>query len=342
MPGLRNNGCGFSYPRCADKTCGEQSRAQSSPDEELTPDECLALYCEPIELYNIIRLRAIKSPPSLQRCLSYKIDARRRKRLRTGNVLFNYKHCQKLLRTEVTEDFSCSFCLVKCGSFKGLEYHLTSSHDLFHFEFWVSQDDQAVNVSLKSGTRKAELLTTAGDERSKRVFFYRSRFKKRCRRLESTIKKTNHIHPHIMEPGSPVKTVPVDKDVESRSPGNMGHIHAHTTESASSKDAHKGSEEDYVPNENGILVPQASIDSHPTLHSSNHSTSAVLQFGKTRVVQFGKKRKLSVDRADPQNRVLLEKREFYHSQKAHVITIMQHPAIFCVCDRACVCMLVAN
>ncbi|CAM0907819.1 unnamed protein product [Alopecurus aequalis] len=540
MPGLAlpnhdaaNNGCGFSYPRCADKTCGQQSRAQSSPDEKLTPDECLALYCQPVELYNIIRLRAIKSAPSLQRCLSYKIDARRKKRiqisvsisgrantelpahgifplhvmfaratsndsfdghspvyrfsraclltsfiesgdsdhskaiftipdlrslatsqvcnlniiliscgqrgqnlsenfsqnhmdssspqklggqcswgkipidlfssspdngvtlslgrtveltseicmspgfieptfledgscltfcsrkgsyelrasinaqeagardmdsspynsysyddvplsalpqiirLRTGNVLFNYKHCQKLLRTEVTEDFSCSFCLVQCGSFKGLEYHLTSSHDLFHFEFLVSEDYQAVNVSLKSGTRKAELLTTAGDERSKRGFFYRSRFKKRCRRLESTIEKTNHVHPHIMEPGSPVKTVPVDKDnVESRSPRNMGYIHAHTTESASSKDAHKGSEEDYVSNENGILVRQASIDSHPALHSSNHSTPAVLQFGKTRVVQFGKTRKLSVDRADPQNRVLLEKREFYHSQKA--------------------------
>jgi hypothetical protein len=41
--------------------------------------------------------------------------------------------------------------------------------------------------------------------------------------------------------------------VESRSPGNMGHVHAHTAEPGSSKDAHKGFDVDYVPNENGIF-----------------------------------------------------------------------------------------
>ena len=57
-----------------------------------------------------------------------------------------------------------------------------------------------------------------------------------------------------MEPGSPEKTVPVHKDiVESKSPGNMGHAHAHNTESGSSKDAHKGSQMDYVPNGNGTF-----------------------------------------------------------------------------------------
>ncbi|XP_071682665.1 polycomb group protein EMF2B isoform X3 [Lolium perenne] len=495
MPGLAlpnhhavNNGCAFSYPRSADQMCGQQSRAQLSPDEELTLEECLALYRKPVELYNIIQLRAIKNPPSLQRCLSYKIDAKRKRRiqisvsisgstntelpahgifplyvlfaratsndpldgnspvyrfsraclltsfsesgdsdhskatfsipdlkslatsqvsnhniiliscgqlgqhlsenfsenhmeyssrqklggqctwgkipidllcsdldncvtlslgrtvqltpqismspgfieptflvdgscltffsqkayatgsyelrasidaqeagakdmhlspyscysyddiplsslphiirLRTGNVLFNYKHCKKFLKSEVTEDFSCSFCLVQCGSFKGLEYHLTSSHELFHFEFWVSEDYQAVNVSLKIDTRRAELLTTAGDDRSKRVFFYRSRFKKRCRRLGTTIEKTKHVHPHIMEPGSPRKTVPVDK---------------------------------------GTSVVQTSIDSHPALRCNNHLTPAVPLFGKTT--------KLSIDRADPRNGLLLE-HQFFHSQKA--------------------------
>jgi hypothetical protein len=41
--------------------CGQQSRAQLSPDEELTLEECLALYRKPVELYNIIQLRAIKN-----------------------------------------------------------------------------------------------------------------------------------------------------------------------------------------------------------------------------------------------------------------------------------------
>uniref|UniRef100_A0ACD5UVY0 Uncharacterized protein n=1 Tax=Avena sativa TaxID=4498 RepID=A0ACD5UVY0_AVESA len=540
MPGLAlpnhdtaNNGRGFSYPRSADQTCGQQSRAQLSPDEELTPEDCLALYIEPIELYNIIQKRATKNPPSLQRCLSYKIDAKRKKRvqisvsisgsantelaahgifplhvlfaratsndslyghspvyrfsrvcvltsfresgdgdytkatftipnlkslttsqvcnlniiliscgkcgqnlsgnfsednmeysspqklggqcswgkipidllcssldncvtlslgrsveltskitmspgfieptflehgscltfcsrkadatgsyelqasicaqeagaediqsspyssysydnvpvsslpdivrLRTGNVLFNYKHNQKLLSSEFTEDFSCSICLVKCGSFKGLECHLISSHELFHFEFLICNDYQAVHVSLKTDTRRAELLTTAGDEgdeRIKKIFFYRSRFKKRCRRLETTIEKTKHVHPHILEPGSPGKTVPVHNDVvESRSPGNVGHVHADSTKSGSSKDAHKGSEVDYVRNKNGISVPRASIDCHPALHGSNHSLPPM-------ILEFGKSRKLSIDRADPRNRLMLQKCEFYHSQKA--------------------------
>ncbi|XP_051208544.2 polycomb group protein EMF2B-like [Lolium perenne] len=215
-------------------------------------------------------------------------------RLRTGNVLFNYKHCKKFLKSEVTEDFSCSFCLVQCGSFKGLEYHLTSSHELFHFEFWVSEDYQAVNVSLKIDTRRAELLTTAGDDRSKRVFLYRSRFKKRCRRLGTTIEKTKHVHPHIMEPGSPRKTVPVDK---------------------------------------GISVVQTSIDSHPALHCNNQLTPAVPLFGKTT--------KLSIDRADPRNRLLLE-HQFFHSLKAQVIAIMQHLAIFLYVIEHTMCMLVVN
>ncbi|CAN0916015.1 Polycomb group protein EMBRYONIC FLOWER 2 [Linum grandiflorum] len=59
-------------------------------------------------------------------------------RLRAGNVVFNYRYYNnKLQKTEVTEDFTCPFCLIKCGSFKGLRYHLPASHDLFNFEFWV-------------------------------------------------------------------------------------------------------------------------------------------------------------------------------------------------------------
>jgi hypothetical protein len=55
-----------------------------------------------------------------------------------------------------------------------------------------------------------------------------------------------------MESGSSGKTIPVDKDnVELRSPRYMGHVHAHTTESGSSKDAHKGSEVYYALKENG-------------------------------------------------------------------------------------------
>ncbi|MQL96717.1 hypothetical protein Taro_029404 [Colocasia esculenta] len=57
---------------------------------------------------------------------------------------------------EVTEDFSCPFCLAKCASYKGLRCHLTSSHDLFNFEFWVTEEYQAVNVSVKTDVWRSE------------------------------------------------------------------------------------------------------------------------------------------------------------------------------------------
>lgn len=534
MPGLAlpnhdaaNNGCGFSYTRSTEQTCGQKSRAQLSPDDELTAKESLALYCKPVELYNLIRQRAIKKPPSLQRCLRYKIDAKRKKRiqisvsisrsthtqlpahgifplhvllarsskdvpgeghspmyrfsrafvltsfresgdsdhteatftvpnmknlstsqgssvniilvscgrggqnlgencsenhteysspqklggqcfwgkisidslgssldcltlslgctveltseismspgfiepsllehgscltfcslkadatgsyklkasidvqeagardmrlspynaysyddvplsllpkilrLRTGNVLFNYKYYKNLHKSEVTEGFTCPFCLVPCGSFKGLECHLTSSHDLFHFEFWVSKEYQAVNVSLKSDAKRGELLTIAGNDPGNRVFFYRSSRFKRYKISETPTEKIKDVHPHITVPGSPGMTMPVDQDiVELRSPRNTVPAPTQMTESRSSEDAQKGSEVDYVPKENGINVPEASIDPHRLLPGRNHSEPTALQSDRAR--------KLPVDLDDP-SLVQLKKREFFHSQKA--------------------------
>ncbi|KAH9325384.1 hypothetical protein KI387_005562, partial [Taxus chinensis] len=72
-------------------------------------------------------------------------------RMRAGNVIFNYKYYNnKLRKTEVTEDFTCPFCLVRCSSFQGLRHHLTCSHDLFNFAFWVNEEFQTVDVSLKT------------------------------------------------------------------------------------------------------------------------------------------------------------------------------------------------
>ncbi|WOL07277.1 polycomb group protein EMBRYONIC FLOWER 2-like isoform X1 [Canna indica] len=93
-------------------------------------------------------------------------------RLRTGNVLFNYRYYNNMLqKTEVTEDFSCPFCLVKCASFKGLRYHLNSSHDLFNFEFWVTEEYQAVNVSVSTDIWRSEVVLDRVDPRV-HTFFY--------------------------------------------------------------------------------------------------------------------------------------------------------------------------
>ncbi|KAH7282929.1 hypothetical protein KP509_35G053800 [Ceratopteris richardii] len=45
-------------------------------------DESLSLYCKPIELYNIIRTRSSKKPIFLQRCLRYKIDEAKQRRIK--------------------------------------------------------------------------------------------------------------------------------------------------------------------------------------------------------------------------------------------------------------------
>ncbi|CAN6289466.1 unnamed protein product [Urochloa humidicola] len=204
-------------------------------------------------------------------------------RLRAGNVLFNYKYYNNTMqKTEVTEDFSCPFCLVPCGSFKGLGCHLNSSHDLFHFEFWVSEECQAVNVSLKTDAWKTELLAEGVDPRHQ-TFSYRSRFKKR-RRLETTAEKFRHVHSHIMESGS-------------------------------HEDAQAMSEDDYVQRENGLSVADASVDPSHTVHGNNLSPPTVLQFGKSR--------KLSVERSDPRNRQLLQKRQFFHSHRAQPMALEQ-------------------
>ncbi|PAN44983.1 hypothetical protein PAHAL_9G085900 [Panicum hallii] len=204
-------------------------------------------------------------------------------RLRAGNVIFNYKYYNNTMqKTEVTEDFSCPFCLVPCGSFKGLGCHLNSSHDLFHFEFWISEECQAVNVSLKADAWKTELLAEGVDPRHQ-TFSYRSRFKKR-RRLVAKSEKFRHVHSHIMEPGS-------------------------------HEDAQAMSEDDYVQRENGHSVADASVDPSHTVHGSNLSPPTVLQFGKSR--------KLSVERSDPRNRQLLQKRQFFHSHRAQPMALEQ-------------------
>ncbi|CAK9206976.1 unnamed protein product [Sphagnum jensenii] len=118
--------------------CRNVGSRDGGPIDEKAAAKSLALYCKPVELYNIIRSRFSQRPVFLQRCLNYKICALRQRRNHRGNVEFHYLYysnrCEK---TEVTEEFSCPFCLVRCFSFKGLRCHLNCTHDLFNFEYLV-------------------------------------------------------------------------------------------------------------------------------------------------------------------------------------------------------------
>ncbi|KAL4575997.1 hypothetical protein LXL04_012085 [Taraxacum kok-saghyz] len=199
-------------------------------------------------------------------------------RLRTGNVVFNYKYYNNILqRSEVTEDYSCPFCLVKCASYKGLKLHLVSSHDLFRFEFWVNEDYQVVIVSVKSDTGTSEIFGNIADPRQQSLFFCR----KPLSRKDPTL-KTNHVLPSVL-----------DSDV----PATLSNLRG---------DSEPMEIDIYSPNAKDVTGPE----SPQTLPA-------------TKLLQFAKTRKLSVERSNPRNHALLQKRKFFHSHRAQPMGLEQ-------------------
>lgn len=212
-------------------------------------------------------------------------------RLRTGNVVFNYKYYNnKLQRTEVTEDFACPFCLVKCASFKGLTCHLSASHDLFNFEFRVTEEFQAVNVSVKTDIWRSEIVADGVDPKQQTFFFCSKALRRR--KLKRRAQSSKHVHPLVSGSTLPGSINLHDKIDESAE-------HDASSARFSSATAHS----------------YAEPDCFQSLPGSNLPPSALLQFAKTR--------KLSVERSDPRNRVLLQKRQFFHSHRAQPMPMEQ-------------------
>ncbi|GAV89333.1 VEFS-Box domain-containing protein [Cephalotus follicularis] len=227
-------------------------------------------------------------------------------RLRAGNVVFNYRYYNnKLQRTEVTEDFSCPFCLLKCASFKGLRYHLPSSHDLFNFEFWVTEEYQAVNVSVKPDIWRSEIVAKGVDPKQQ-TFFYCSKQLRRKRR-RNLVQNARHVHPLVLE---------------SNWPGAVPELLGKDDGGNDLQNASIGAVERCVPSNFDVAgVSGASAHScadHECIQSvpgNNLAPPAMLQFAKTR--------KLSIERSDPRNRTLLTKRQFFHSHRAQPMALDQ-------------------
>lgn len=73
------------------------------------------------------------------------------RRLQPGQVVFHYHYYfNQLYKSEVTENYSCPFCVRRCSSLKGLRCHLNSTHDLFTFEFLATADYRLVNVFCRN------------------------------------------------------------------------------------------------------------------------------------------------------------------------------------------------
>ncbi|CAN6558390.1 unnamed protein product [Malus baccata var. baccata] len=203
-------------------------------------------------------------------------------RLRAGNVIFNYRYYNNTLqRTEVTEDFSCPFCLVRCASFKGLRHHLFSSHDLFNFEFWVTEEYQAVNVSVKTNNWRSEIVAGGVDPKLQAFSFCSKPLRRR--RPKGLYQNAKHVHPHVLESELPAGLCELlDKadGVSSSTPQSYG--------------------------DPGCVQ---------SVSGNNFATPAMLVFAKTR--------KLSVERPDPRNCALLRKRKFFHSHRAQPMMLEQ-------------------
>ncbi|KAK7344738.1 hypothetical protein VNO77_14723 [Canavalia gladiata] len=162
-----------------------------------------------------------------------------------GLVMFNYRYYNnKLQRTEVTEEFTCPFCLVKCGCFKGLKCHLPSSHDLFNFEFWVSDECQAVNVSVKNDKWRYEIAD--GVDPRVQTFFFRAKPLKHRTPKNLSLKNAKDVHPMVLDTDFPAG----DTDMLERDDG----------------------------------ISTSVIRSHPdqSISDYDHGTATVLQFAKTR------------------------------------------------------------
>ncbi|KAL4574346.1 hypothetical protein LXL04_021175 [Taraxacum kok-saghyz] len=189
-------------------------------------------------------------------------------RLRTGNVVFNYKYYNNILqRSEVTEDYSCPFCLVKCASYK------------------VNEDYQVVIVSVKSDTGTSEIFGNIADPRQQSLFFCRKPLSRK--EPEDPTLKTNHVLPSVL-----------DSDV----PATLANLRG---------DSEPMEIDIYSPNAKDVTGPE----SPQTLPG-------------TKLLQFAKTRKLSVERSNPRNHALLQKRKFFHSHRAQVT----HTKVFLLMD----------
>ncbi|VVA93382.1 unnamed protein product [Arabis nemorensis] len=273
--------------------CRQNCRAKSSPEEVVSADQNLLVYSKPVRLYNVLHLRSRTNPSFLPRTLSYAIRANgKRKSRNTGMVVFNYKDCNDTIqKTEVTENCSCPFCFMRCDSFKGLQLHLSSTHDLFEFEFTLSGEYQTVNVSVKLDAFRFE-----EEENKFEPFSFCSKPRKRRQRCGR--RKARRLN---------VRFLPLD------SPDLANHTENGTTLLNNGY--------------RGLGYPEATFgmpgNTPPAIARSSLDSDAKAVLPTEAVVPATKTRKLSAERSEARSHLLLQKRQFYHSHKVQPMTLEQ-------------------
>ncbi|KAF9689132.1 hypothetical protein SADUNF_Sadunf01G0059800 [Salix dunnii] len=208
-------------------------------------------------------------------------------RLRAGNVIFNYRYYNnKLQKTEVTEDFSCPFCLVKCASFK------------------ITQEFQAVNISVKTDIWRSEIVADGIDPKQQTFFFFSKKPKRK--RSKNPVPNAKNAFDKTLSRQWGASGL-LDK---------IGGKDLPTTSMCITEYGEHNLSRYYVAGVSGS-VSQASLDAEcvQMVPGNNLAPPAMLQFAKTR--------KLSIERPDMRNRTLLHKRHFFHSHRAQPMEIEQ-------------------
>lgn len=316
-------------------------------------------------------------------------------RMRAGNVVFNYKYYNNMLRkTEVTEDFTCPFCLVRCSSFQGLRHHLINCHDLFNFAFWVNEEFQTVDVSLKTEIWRYEgsIADEDGNVAPFKVFSYCS---KSCsvKRRRTAVRDSAYSHLQVKQDSvgtgsfgqsqnALIKTALANSQEASVGPlvnGTISSIEPLSARAAynllpggtlseiqSCNELEQGSHlapsspaREDRPQINDALRVESKEDTEKqgilgngeiVLASRRHEIEdqafagdsilagfqvAVVDNGDygpltdasnltpPSALRFGKTRKLSVEGAEPRSRILLKKRQFFHSHRAQPMALEQ-------------------
>nr|XP_034898487.1 polycomb group protein EMBRYONIC FLOWER 2-like isoform X5 [Populus alba] len=201
-------------------------------------------------------------------------------RLRVGNVIFNYRYYNnKLQKTEVTEDFSCPFCLVKCASFK------------------ITQEFQAVNISVNTDIWRSKIVADGIDPKQQTFFCSKKPKRKKPKNL---IPNAKNAHDKTLSrqwgAGELLDKIGGGKDLPATS--MCGTEYGEHNLSRFYVSGVSGSAAQAYPDAECVeMVP-----------GNNLAPPAMLQFAKTR--------KLSIERSDMRNRTLLHKRQFFHSHRA--------------------------
>ncbi|THF98865.1 hypothetical protein TEA_009832 [Camellia sinensis var. sinensis] len=234
-------------------------------------------------------------------------------RLRTGNVIFNYRYYNnKLQRTEVTEDFSCPFCLLKCASFK------------------VTDEYQAVNVSVKTDIWRPEIVADGVDPKQQTIFFCSKPLRRK--KLRSLLQIAKHVHPLLLDSDFPVAV----NELRGKADGTCAFLVPYLQFDGIAECAERDTSS---PNATGVSTASAQSFADPecvqSVSGSHLAPPTMLQFAKTR--------KLSIERSDPRksvtelyccpisaayviakpSRALLQKRQFFHSHRAQPMELEQ-------------------